>query len=542
MRYILILLAACTLNFAAAQEPTSLTHDKSDYVDDFADIFTPGQEAELNDIILSFFDTVQMSVVTVNSLSGYDVATYTVDLGNHWGVGSKSDNGLLLLIAPNDRKYSTATGYGIEGDLTDIKAGRLQRDILVPAFKSGDFYGGVRDLLKAYKNELSPAAKELRAEQERVAAAEARKMNEAFKAAVFNFLVIVVVLFLIGLLIYSYVRKQQQHKKYMEGLAANYKKSVDHLNRVYIAVCLAQDIGLEFVSNLRNEILNFDTKVSGSEQGYLTFLKKYHLKFGDDGLYKEEIKRIEKTINNYEKAGKLVTVSHKKYEEKYLHYTSLVDKLVFSDNRYAKEFARFKELIMSIMQERNKLDSAYSEKEHDNIDVRISSLQAAIQSTEKIISFLDGVVAADNSIIREVNNAEQTVRNTVETYSSYMSKSGVSDIARRKVMGACENILSMLVGFAALSMRNKKKKFDEISDYISKSEIGAAKKEHEAYLRKQEEERQARLRREREERERQERLRSSSYSSGFGSRTSTRMGGGGFGGGKFGGGGASGGW
>lgn len=86
----------------------------------------------------------QLVVVTLKDLQGYPIAEYGYQLGRHWGIGSKkSDNGVLLIVAPNEREVRIETGYGLEGTLTDaLSSVIIQQDIL-PAFSKGDYVQGI---------------------------------------------------------------------------------------------------------------------------------------------------------------------------------------------------------------------------------------------------------------------------------------------------------------------------------------------------------------------------------------------------------------
>jgi uncharacterized protein len=85
----------------------------------------------------------QLTVVTVNSLDGKDVQTYANDLFKQFGVGQKkADNGVMLLVAPNDRRYWTEVGYGLEPVINDARAGDAGR-LMVPYFRQGDYSSGI---------------------------------------------------------------------------------------------------------------------------------------------------------------------------------------------------------------------------------------------------------------------------------------------------------------------------------------------------------------------------------------------------------------
>src|SRR2546429_2904633 len=80
-----------------------------------------------------------MAIVTVRSLDGESVDSYAVDLYKQLGVGSKKDNrGVLLLVAPNDRKYRIEVGYGLEPIINDARAGDAGR-AMVPFLRQGNY-------------------------------------------------------------------------------------------------------------------------------------------------------------------------------------------------------------------------------------------------------------------------------------------------------------------------------------------------------------------------------------------------------------------
>lgn len=94
----------------------------------------------------------QIVVVTLKTLHGYPIENFSLDLARHWGIGQKDkDNGVVLLIAKKERKMRIEVGYGLEGKLTDKISHEIMTYTLTPAFKKGDFNGGV---LKAVKEIL----------------------------------------------------------------------------------------------------------------------------------------------------------------------------------------------------------------------------------------------------------------------------------------------------------------------------------------------------------------------------------------------------
>ena len=88
--------------------------------------------------------TNQITVVTLKSLGGYPIEDYGYQLGRHWGIGQKKkDNGALIIVVPSDHKVRIEVGYGLEGQLTDAQTEVVIQRYMRPAFKRGDYDGGV---------------------------------------------------------------------------------------------------------------------------------------------------------------------------------------------------------------------------------------------------------------------------------------------------------------------------------------------------------------------------------------------------------------
>ena len=93
---------------------------------------------------------IEFAVVTVDTTGGQDIFDYSLAVYRGWGIGSKTNDGFLLLVAIQDRKYYTQVGYHLEGDLNDGLVGELQRQYLVPQFKKGNYSQGIYDTTQAY--------------------------------------------------------------------------------------------------------------------------------------------------------------------------------------------------------------------------------------------------------------------------------------------------------------------------------------------------------------------------------------------------------
>lgn len=88
----------------------------------------------------------QLGILLIPTLEGRDIESYSIDVARAWGIGeADKDNGVLLIIAKDDRKLRLEVGNGLEGDITDLESGHIIRDVIAPKFKTGDYYGGISD-------------------------------------------------------------------------------------------------------------------------------------------------------------------------------------------------------------------------------------------------------------------------------------------------------------------------------------------------------------------------------------------------------------
>ena len=86
----------------------------------------------------------QIVVVTLSSLQETSIEDYGYQLGRHWGIGEKgTNNGALLIVAPNERKVRIEVGYGLEGALTDAVTRLIIQNAILPRFRANDFPGGI---------------------------------------------------------------------------------------------------------------------------------------------------------------------------------------------------------------------------------------------------------------------------------------------------------------------------------------------------------------------------------------------------------------
>src|SRR5262245_1135523 len=141
-----VLLAIACAFASAAAEPAF--PELTGRVVDDADLLTyPDKVAITADLkALEDKSSDQLVVVTLPSLQGYAIEDFGYQLGRKWGIGTaKLDNGLLLIVAPNEREVRIEVGTGLEGTLTDALSKIVIENSILPRFREGDFAGGIKN-------------------------------------------------------------------------------------------------------------------------------------------------------------------------------------------------------------------------------------------------------------------------------------------------------------------------------------------------------------------------------------------------------------
>jgi len=132
-------------------------------VDD-ANLLSPDERAELDADLKALEDksSDQLVVVTLPSLQGFTIEDFGYQLGRHWGIGTKEkDNGVLLIVAPDERKVRIEVGRGLEPILTDAMSKVVINGAMLPRFRTGDYAGGIKEGAKGIELVLTGDAAEL---------------------------------------------------------------------------------------------------------------------------------------------------------------------------------------------------------------------------------------------------------------------------------------------------------------------------------------------------------------------------------------------
>lgn len=169
---------AQTVNQSAPHQSnaTAIGHDKlilDDSVIDEAHVLTASQKAHLQTQLRRIYDDglAQMAVVIVPTTDGMDIFDYAINVANRWQLGQKdTDEGILMVVAINDRKLRIVTGYGVEGVLPDAILNRIIREQITPAFKTGEYAQGL-------SAGIAKIDERLRADPQTLARADAQQIN-----------------------------------------------------------------------------------------------------------------------------------------------------------------------------------------------------------------------------------------------------------------------------------------------------------------------------------------------------------------------------
>ena len=148
--------------------------------------------------------TDQLVVVTLKSLQGTTIEDFGVQLGRAWKIGQKDkNNGVLLIVAPNERKARIEVGYGLEGTLTDAVSRLIVENSILPRFKANDFPGGITrgvdDIIQALSGDAADYKDRARHLTQQI---EAPPQTEAPRKKDSSWPIIIVILAVIGILVF----------------------------------------------------------------------------------------------------------------------------------------------------------------------------------------------------------------------------------------------------------------------------------------------------------------------------------------------------
>lgn len=141
-----IVIGLLCIQMVQAQFKIPIKPDFQTSVYDYSNLLSASEKSSLESKLIKYSDTTstQIVIAIINSTEGEDINFLGAQWGQAWGIGqAKEDNGILILLAKNDRKIAINTGYGVEHLLTDAMSKRIIEGDIIPYFKQEDYYGGL---------------------------------------------------------------------------------------------------------------------------------------------------------------------------------------------------------------------------------------------------------------------------------------------------------------------------------------------------------------------------------------------------------------
>ncbi len=138
-------------------------------VTDAAGVLSVAEEAALEADLAQYEGETsnEIAVITIPSLAGAPLEDVAIHFGRKWGVGQRNrDNGIVFLVAVEDRAVRLEVGYGLEGAVPDAAANRIIEDAIVPKFREGAYGEGIRAGVAALKEEIGGEYQSVRAREE----------------------------------------------------------------------------------------------------------------------------------------------------------------------------------------------------------------------------------------------------------------------------------------------------------------------------------------------------------------------------------------
>lgn len=250
----------------AAGQVSAIYPQQKGAVNDYAGKLADGEISELTDLIQQYEQrtSIQFVVVVTRDLQGESARQYAIELGNLWRVGQpERNNGVVLLWAPNERAYSLRLADGLNPDMSDSDAASITRQYLLPYFKRGQYYAGLRETVLATMRHLGDQTWEdriaLRAQASRPSEPQKpqqqSKENEAYKRLLLMVALLLVVLPLAAVAIYKWRRRRQRLAEMDQAktvILDNLAKAGENIPRIYqLLDDFAKEVPEQDISALR---------------------------------------------------------------------------------------------------------------------------------------------------------------------------------------------------------------------------------------------------------------------------------------------------
>jgi uncharacterized protein len=168
---------------------------------DQAGVLNQDQQNEIENYLQNYESATghQIVVAIINSTGEYPIEEYSIKLAEQWKIGKKGkDDGIILLVALQDRKIRIEVGYGLEGVVTDLESGQIIRNLIAPNFKTNDYYTGIK--LATYRlAELTGMSKSGLIDEESLKEQPKPEKKLGLIKTIFLIIFIIIVVFISGL-------------------------------------------------------------------------------------------------------------------------------------------------------------------------------------------------------------------------------------------------------------------------------------------------------------------------------------------------------
>ena len=457
-KILLLVLVAFSFSTYAQNIPDPVPNS---YVHDFANLLKPGQIESLNQKIrdIKSASTIEIALVTIPSLGGTEIADYGVALGRKWGVGGKSNNGIVILHAPNERKWRIDVGYGLEGDLPDITTKQLANIYLVPHLKDETFAEGYGALIDELWNVVNPQAKAIRAAEEEKEHAKSKAEIDKMLNIATNILIFLLLVFGLGLTLFLITqrisKKKEERRKELEKLNEVYKEKFEVGKKI---LNLAERcISLSYISKEnRNIAMNIISDYHYFSNKFIPFkdpATKEVYEFDFKVIDKKHISTLnsfidfDTQITNYSKdPGLSLPTKLIELEKNILSSNSTFSSYWFLSLKpdFTKKFEEAKTSLISIKQEVNELVISFRKSLENKNLYSLEELSSKLNSLKAKAEDLNNSISYDiTSGVQQysyINNFGISLNSHLGKYSEMTNEGYVTDNTRKETLNIIERL------------------------------------------------------------------------------------------------------
>ena len=395
--FIAILVLAIMLLTPVAYATISIPEATSDfYVNDFANVFSSSEKAQLMEKAISLSDEhdgIQVVVTTVKSLEGNSVEDYSYEMYNQYGIG-KDDMGLLILLATNDRKISVEVGKSMEAYINDSKAGRFIDQYAIPYLKEDKFNEGLINLQEALIDEVVSCIEKDKVESTRTSNSDDKEPSQN-TAGIFLILLAIIALVVFIVFLVNKIRTKRRERKekianlnakneHLEGVIARLKEAANNTEQTF----------KKKISGLTEENKSLELKYQKLQNVHETLQDRYerakrlypNVDSEVTDMIEEEVRQRDKTIAK--EADSIIAMVINLTPSK-----DIISKLGDAKNYYLALTAKQKAYVKSDITKLNRLydESLRLKQEYDCKVREEKNKNHAMQAAAKITAIISGI-------------------------------------------------------------------------------------------------------------------------------------------------------